>query len=107
MAAFIGFLAGQILALLLESAGAALAHYPGGLDALGRSANPPWWANALGLVGLWAGFAAAIAFAYREGHLRPSHTSGDHERATWSTSCSASPASSASTCFTPPFISRV
>jgi membrane protease YdiL (CAAX protease family) len=69
--AFIGFLAGQILALLLESVGAAITHYPGGLDALGRAANPPWWANALGLLGLWVGFAGAIIFAYREGHLEP------------------------------------
>jgi len=71
VASFIGFLAGEILALLLESLGAVLAHYPGGVDALGRVANPPWWANALALVGLWIGFSSAIYFAHREGQLRP------------------------------------
>jgi len=68
-ASFIGFLAGQLLALLLELVGASLAHYPGGVDALARVANPPWWANALGLVGLWIGFVSAIYFAYHEGRL--------------------------------------
>ncbi|MFY9783040.1 MAG: CPBP family intramembrane glutamic endopeptidase [Acidimicrobiales bacterium] len=71
VAGFIGFLAGQILGLLLEAVGVAITHYSGGLSALGRAANPPWWANALGLLGLWVGFSAAIYFAHREGNLRP------------------------------------
>ncbi len=71
IAGFIGFLAGQVLALLLIALGAALAHYPGGLGAIGRSLAPPWWANATGLVGVWCGFAAAIFYAYREGRLSP------------------------------------
>jgi membrane protease YdiL (CAAX protease family) len=71
MAGFIGFLAGQILGLLFEAIGAAIAHYPGGFNALGRVANPPWWSNALAFFGIWTGFAAAIIYAYREGHLRP------------------------------------
>jgi membrane protease YdiL (CAAX protease family) len=71
VAGFIGFLAGQFLGLLLEAIAASLAHYPGGLSALGRAANPPWWANAVGFLGIWTGFAAAIAYAYREGRLRP------------------------------------
>jgi membrane protease YdiL (CAAX protease family) len=70
IASFIGFLAGQILAALFESLGVALTHYPGGLSALEKAANPPAWANAVALVGLWIGFAAAIFFAHREGHLR-------------------------------------
>jgi membrane protease YdiL (CAAX protease family) len=70
VAAFIGFLAGQFLGLLLEGVGAAIAHYPGGLNALDRAANPPWWSNALAFLGIWTGFAAAIIYAYREGHLR-------------------------------------
>lgn len=70
VASFIGFLAGQILALVLDLVGTLVTHYPGGLDALGRASTPPWWSNALGLVGLWAGFAAAIYFAYHQGHLR-------------------------------------
>ena len=71
VASFIGFLAGQFLALLLDTLGAALTHYPGGFNALSKAANPPWWSNALGLLGLWVGFGAAIYYAYREGHLRP------------------------------------
>lgn len=70
MAAFIGFLAGEILAQLLDALGVALTHYPGGLSALAKVANPPWWTNGLGLLGLWTGFSAAIFYAYREGHLR-------------------------------------
>jgi membrane protease YdiL (CAAX protease family) len=70
-AGFIGFLAGQILATLLEALGVVLTHYPGGVSALAKVANPPWWANSLGLLGLWTGFAAAILYAYREGRLVP------------------------------------
>ncbi len=69
VASFIGFLAGQLLALLLEIAGASLAHYPGGVNALSRVANPPWWANALGLIGLWIGFSSAIYYARHDGRL--------------------------------------
>jgi membrane protease YdiL (CAAX protease family) len=71
VAGFIGFLVGQFLGLLLEAVGVALAHYPGGLSALGRASNPPWWSNALGFLGIWTGFAAAIVYAYRDGRLRP------------------------------------
>ena len=66
-----GFLAGQLVASLLESLGAAVAHFPGGLNALTQLEAPPWWANALGLVGLWIGFAGAIGFAYGPGGLQP------------------------------------
>jgi membrane protease YdiL (CAAX protease family) len=71
MAGFIGFLAGQFLGLLLEALGVAVAHYPGGLSALDRVSNPPWWSNSLGFLGIWTGFAAAIVYAYRGGRLRP------------------------------------
>jgi membrane protease YdiL (CAAX protease family) len=71
VASFIGFLAGQILASVLEALGAVVVHYRGGVHALALAANPPWWANALGLVGLWAGFSAAIYFAHHGGGLRP------------------------------------
>jgi hypothetical protein len=70
VASFIGFLVGQILALAFNVVGAFVTHYSGGLSALGRASTPPWWSNALGLVGLWLGFAAAIYYAYHEGHLR-------------------------------------
>ncbi|HQU26611.1 MAG TPA: CPBP family intramembrane metalloprotease [Acidimicrobiales bacterium] len=71
MAALTGFLLGQVLATLLEAAGAALARYPGGLSALARSTAPPWWATSLGLVGLWVGFGLAVLVAYRAGGLAP------------------------------------
>lgn len=70
MACFIGFLSGQILALLLLEIGVLVTNYHGGLNALEKALNPPWWSNALGLLGLWVGFAAAILYAHREGHLR-------------------------------------
>jgi membrane protease YdiL (CAAX protease family) len=70
-AGLIGFLAGQLVAALLEVLGVVITHYPGGVSALSKVANPPWWANALGLLGVWAGFTAAIVFAYREGRLSP------------------------------------
>jgi len=70
MVGFVGFLAGQILGALFELIGVALAHYPGGLSALAKASSPPWWANALGLLGLWAGFGLAIYYAYAYGNLR-------------------------------------
>ncbi|HEY5105088.1 MAG TPA: type II CAAX endopeptidase family protein [Acidimicrobiales bacterium] len=70
LACFIGFLAGQILAVLLLEIGTLVTNYSGGLNALEKAANPPWWSNAFGLLGLWVGFAAAIIYARREGHLR-------------------------------------
>jgi hypothetical protein len=57
--------------MVLEIIGVHIAHFPGGLSALGKAASPPWWSNALGLVGLWTGFAAAIYYAYSAGRLRP------------------------------------
>jgi membrane protease YdiL (CAAX protease family) len=69
VAGFIGFLAGEIVALVLETLGAVIANYPGGFDALSKVVNPPWWANALGLIGLWIGFSGAIYFAHHEGRL--------------------------------------
>jgi membrane protease YdiL (CAAX protease family) len=70
VACFVGFLAGQIFGALFQLIGVGLTHYPGGLSGLSNAASPPWWANALGLVGLWAGFAAAIYFASTTGNLR-------------------------------------
>lgn len=69
-AAFIGFLAGQILGAVFQLLGVALTHYPGGLSALAKAGSPPWWSNALGLLGLWMGFGAAIYYAYAYGNLR-------------------------------------
>jgi len=70
LAGFIGFLGGQIIAAVLEELGVALTHFPGGLNALSTASSPPWWANALGLLGLWAGFGAAIYYAYAYGNLK-------------------------------------
>jgi hypothetical protein len=70
VAGFVGFLAGQILGSLFELAGVSLAHYPGGLSALSKASSPPWWANVLGLLGLWVGFGGAIYYAYNYGNLR-------------------------------------
>ncbi|MEO9180992.1 MAG: CPBP family intramembrane glutamic endopeptidase [Acidimicrobiales bacterium] len=69
LAAFIGFLGGQIIAAVLDELGVAITHFPGGLSALSSANSPPWWANALGLLGLWVGFGAAIYFAYAYGNL--------------------------------------
>lgn len=65
----VGFLSGQIFAMLLDLAGVQITHFPGGLSALGQVSSPPWWSNAVGLVGLWSGFAGAIWFAATSGGL--------------------------------------
>jgi hypothetical protein len=70
VAAFVGFLAGQILGSVFQLIGTAVTHYPGGLSGLANSSRPPWWANAVGLLGLWIGFGGAIFYAYANGHLR-------------------------------------
>ena len=70
----LGFLGGELAATLLLTLGVALDHYPGGLSALVKASEPPWWANVLSLLGLWIGFAAAIVFAVTGGRLRaPAH----------------------------------
>ena len=67
----IGLLLGEVIATILELVGVQFAHFKGGLSALSTVTNPPWWANVLGLIGLWAGFAGAIYFARRAGGLEP------------------------------------
>jgi membrane protease YdiL (CAAX protease family) len=69
LAGFLGFLAGQILGSLFDLIAVKVTNYPGGLTALGNASSPPWWSNALGLVGLWMGFGAAIYYAYFYGNL--------------------------------------
>jgi membrane protease YdiL (CAAX protease family) len=71
VAGFLGFLGGQVVATVLVSIAAWLNHYPGGLSQLSRATAPPWWSNALGLIGLWTGLAAAIYYAHSHGNLRP------------------------------------
>ena len=39
------------------------------MSALSHASSPPWWANALGLAGLWVGFAATIYYASAHGNL--------------------------------------
>lgn len=69
IASLVGFLAGELLAAIFEAGAAALAGFPGGLSALAKVADPPWWANTVGLLGLWIGMGGAILFAYRDGRL--------------------------------------
>jgi membrane protease YdiL (CAAX protease family) len=65
----VGFLAGEILASALIVIATHLTNFPGGFKALSLSKSPPWWSNALGLVGLWCGFGSAIYFATVHGRL--------------------------------------
>ncbi len=67
----VGFLLGEIVATMLIDVGAQLAHFPGGLSALSKLTEPPWWSNALGLIGLWVGFGVAIYFSRTQGNLPP------------------------------------
>ncbi len=64
-----GFLLGEIVATILLDIGAQFSHFPGGLSALSKLTEPPWWSNALGLVGLWTGFGAAIYYSRTQGNL--------------------------------------
>jgi hypothetical protein len=64
-----GFLFGEIVASALVAIGVQLAHYPGGFQAIANAVSPPWWSNALGLVGLWLGFGGAIYYATHPGQL--------------------------------------
>ena len=70
LACFVGFLLGDVIAIFLLTAGVHVTHFPGGFTALSRSGAPPWWSNALSLVGLWCGFGTAIYVAHTRGHLR-------------------------------------
>lgn len=67
----VGFLLGEIVASALVALGAQLAHFPGGFQAVTKANVPPWWANAMGLVGLWCGFLAGIYYATVHGKLVP------------------------------------
>jgi membrane protease YdiL (CAAX protease family) len=67
----VGFLAGEIFASVLILVAAVLSHFPGGYAAISTATVPPWWSVALGLVGLWAGFASAVYLATVHGHLKP------------------------------------
>ena len=64
-----GFLLGEVVATILLDVGVQIDHFPGGLSALTKLSSPPWWSNALGLVGLWVGFGAAIGFSRTGGGL--------------------------------------
>lgn len=71
VAAFLGFLAGQLVASLFDLVAVRITHFPGGMTQLSHAASPPWWASALGLLGLWTGFASAIYYAHFYGNLKP------------------------------------
>lgn len=64
-----GFLLGEIVAMVLVMVVSQIVHFSGGYQAIAQSSAPPWWSNALGLVGLWVGFGSAIYYATAHGHL--------------------------------------
>lgn len=66
-----GFLLGQVVASVADALIAAGTHFPGGMTALARLNEPPWWSNVVGLAGLWVGFAVAIYLARHRGGLEP------------------------------------
>lgn len=66
-----GYLLGQVLASVLDAVVVSLTHLRGGMTALSRMNEPPWWSNVVGLGGLWVGFAVAINLATRRGGLAP------------------------------------
>lgn len=66
-----GYVLGQLLASILDAVVVSATHFSGGMSALARMNDPPWWSNVLGLAGLWTGFAVAIFLAQRRGGLEP------------------------------------
>ena len=69
--AILGFVLGQVVASLLDALFVSSAHFPGGLSALAKASEPPWWSNVAGLAGLWLGFGVAIYLAHHRGGLEP------------------------------------
>ena len=65
MLAVVGFLVGQIVALIAVLGAAALAGQSHNLDAIGRESIPPEWYVLSSLVGLWVGFLGAPWLASR------------------------------------------
>jgi membrane protease YdiL (CAAX protease family) len=66
-----GFILGQVVASLLDAIVVSAVHFPGGMTALSKLNDPPWWSNVVGLAGLWIGFAVAIYLARHRGGLEP------------------------------------
>jgi len=66
-ACVLGFLLGQVLALMGDIVGVGLSHFPGGLDALAHAGEAPWWSLLSSLLGLWIGMVGAIVYASRRG----------------------------------------
>ncbi len=66
-----GFVVGEVLASVIVVIVAGAIHYPGGVSALARASEPPWWYVAASLVGLWGGFAGAVYAARERAGLRP------------------------------------
>jgi membrane protease YdiL (CAAX protease family) len=65
-----GFLLGEIVAEILLAIAVQVVHFHGGFSALLKRTNPPWWDNALGLIGLWSGMGAAIVYSRTQGGLK-------------------------------------
>src|SRR5664280_2113577 len=66
-----GFILGQVVASVLDAVVVSAVHFPGGMTALSKLNDPPWWSNVVGLAGLWMGFAIAIYIARHRGGLEP------------------------------------
>jgi len=66
-----GYLLGQVLASVLDAVVASATHFPGGVNAIAKLNDPPWWSNVVGLAGLWVGFFVAIYLARHRGGLEP------------------------------------
>jgi hypothetical protein len=69
--AFGGFILGQVVASVLDAVVVSVIHFPGGMTALSKLNDSPWWSNVVGLAGLWVGFAVAIYWARHRGGLEP------------------------------------
>jgi len=65
----VGFLIGEVVALLGDTVAASVTHLPGGVNALTSLATPPWWSSVCGLVGLWVGMLGAVVWVNRRGIL--------------------------------------
>lgn len=61
------YLAGMVVALGLQTAGASITGAKGGTAALARLTTPPEWYVVCGFVGLWSGFGGAAWLVTRSG----------------------------------------
>jgi membrane protease YdiL (CAAX protease family) len=60
-----GFIAGQVVGLVLTGVASSLANFHGSLSRLSLLSEPPWWYIASGLLGIWLGCLAATFLVQR------------------------------------------